>query len=207
MWHDQKIKILSPEEWYNKLFLHYRSYHDHLDSFERWSFLQLLPRDLTNMTVLDIGAGDGRIYKFFKDKKLKSFVACDIAQILLNQHPRSKEVKTVVCDLESKLTFNQDYFDIILSFFVLDHIKNIQWLFSEVYKVLKPGGRFLIWHFIQRRAVEFKIEDTKFKVNRYNYRLQELKKLLKNELFEVNIQEVFNKKDLIGWLIVAKKEG
>ena len=205
MWHDQKIKILSPEEGYNKLFLQYKSYHDHLDSFERGSFLQLLPRDLTGMDILDIGAGDGRMYKFFKNKKLNSFVACDIAKSLLNQHPRSSEVKTVVCDLETELPFDQNYFDIVLSFFVLDHIKHMQSLFNEIYKTLKPGGRFVIWHFIQRRAVEFKIDDIKFKVNRYNYRLQELKKLLQNELFEVNLQEVFNKKDLIGWIIIAKK--
>jgi ubiquinone/menaquinone biosynthesis C-methylase UbiE len=48
-------------------------------------------------------------------------------------------VQKVVCDLNERLPFDEDSFDIATSFFVLEHVENIERLFEEVYRILKFG--------------------------------------------------------------------
>jgi ubiquinone/menaquinone biosynthesis C-methylase UbiE len=69
------------------------------------------------------------MYKHFDNIKLNSYTACDISSKLLALHPKgskiNKNTKTVVCDLENILPFNDESFDIATSFFVLEHISDI----------------------------------------------------------------------------------
>jgi len=70
------------------------------------------------------------------------YVACDIAEKLLKRHPRyggqaGKDVEKVVCDLEDTLPFDNESFDIATSFFVLEHIEDVDSLFGEVYRIWK----------------------------------------------------------------------
>jgi ubiquinone/menaquinone biosynthesis C-methylase UbiE len=67
---------------------------------------------------------------------LNSYTACDIASKLLAQHPKSnksnkniKSINTVVCDLETTLPFEDESFDMVTSFFVLEHIGDLNFLF------------------------------------------------------------------------------
>lgn len=46
-------------------------------------------------------------------------------------------MQKVVCDLEQDLPFENDSFDVATSFFVLEHISDLDKLFSEVYRILK----------------------------------------------------------------------
>jgi len=47
----------------------------------------LLPRETKDLDVIDLGAGDGRIYDQLKKYSFKSYTACDIAEKLLKRHP------------------------------------------------------------------------------------------------------------------------
>lgn len=56
------------------------------------------------------------------------------------------KVETNLCDLR-KLTYKDNYFDIILSFSTIDHIQDESGRLAsikEIYRVLKPGGIFII---------------------------------------------------------------
>jgi ubiquinone/menaquinone biosynthesis C-methylase UbiE len=44
-----------------------------------------------------------------------------------------------VGDAEKELPFEDNSFDVIMAFFVLEHIDNLKKLFYEVYRILKPG--------------------------------------------------------------------
>jgi len=205
MSYEIRTAIVNPEEGYNNLAKTYHQYHKHLNSFENGMFLRFLPRDLEWMSVLDIGAGDGRMYSFFEKKKLGKFVACDIAQDLLAQHPVGIEIEKIVCNLEDKLHWKDEVFDIVTSFFVIEYIENLQQLFEETYRVLKPGGRFIIGHFLQRRAFVFKVKDQKFKIDRHNWRKDDIEELVKNNMFQMHAQEIMENGTLLGYVFVCVK--
>ena len=135
MSYNQKhILIHDPKTGYNTIADQYGAYHKHLDSFEKGVFVKYLPRK-ENISLIDLGAGDGRLHKYLSPLKPARYVACDIAEKLLSKHPGT--VEKVVCDLEDTLPFNDESFDLATSFFVLEHIEDIDMLFSEVYRILK----------------------------------------------------------------------
>jgi ubiquinone/menaquinone biosynthesis C-methylase UbiE len=78
--------------------------------------------------------------------------------------------------LEKKLPFQSDYFDLALSFFVLEHIESLEELFTEVYRIMKDDGMWIIGHFIQRKAFTFR-KPFQFRIKMFNYRLDEIEKI------------------------------
>ena len=200
MW-KQHIKIVSPKEWYDMVFDDYKNFHRHLDSFDKWVFTRFLPRK-ENINILDMGAGDGRLYKYIKDLKFQNYVVCDISEKFLKKHPW--KVKKIVCDLEENLPFESDYFDLITSFFVLEHIENIENLFEEAYRILKPEWIWIIGHFIQRKQFTWK-KDFQFKIKLFNYRLEELEKIARQIWFQFHSLPCYEGKDLIGRVVVNSK--
>lgn len=124
MSYNQKhILIYDPKTGYNAISDQYLSYHPHLDSFEKGVFVKYLPKH-ENISLIDLGAGDGRLHKFLAPLHPTTYVACDIADKLLHRHP-GKNIEKVVCDLEQELPFDDQRFDLATSFFVLEHIENL----------------------------------------------------------------------------------
>lgn len=120
---DKHIPIHEPQIGFNLLAKTYKQYHDHLDSFEKGVFQKFLPRNMDNARIIDLGAGDGRTYKYLKNRKYKHYTACDIAPQLLKKHPG--KVEKIVCDLEKKLPFIDNTYTLALSFFVIEYVQNI----------------------------------------------------------------------------------
>lgn len=206
MTYDSKhVEIKNPKEWYNIIAEEYSLYHTHLDNFDRGTFLRYIPRNLEGKTIIDLGAGDGRLRKFFKNIPFQKYIACDIAEKLLKRHPWNKFIEKVVCNLEEKLPFEDNIGDLVLSFFVLEHIENISSLFEEVYRILKPGWQRIIGHFFQRREFQRKKGKDIFKIQFYPHRIQTLEKTAQNNFFAVDIFPVEEKGAAIGHILVLKK--
>jgi len=51
---------------------------------------------------------------------------------------------TKVCDLEEKLPFEDKTFDEVYCKSVLEHIRNLKTFISEIYRVLKKGGKLYV---------------------------------------------------------------
>ncbi|HRX63938.1 MAG TPA: class I SAM-dependent methyltransferase [Candidatus Absconditabacterales bacterium] len=203
-------EILDSETGYNLVEDQYKNYHKHLDSFYDLDIQRFLPRNVENLDIIDLGAGDGRLFKYFENINFRKYVACDIAEKLLNHHPQKGiKVKRVVCDLETTLPFENEDFDIAMSFFVLEHIQSLEGLFEEVYRILKEGGRWIVGHFLQRREFEWNVgkgaNHRKFKIQQYHYKLEDIKKIAEYNFFKFNYQEVMEDGTLIGYLIVCEK--
>jgi len=209
-YNSKHVKILNSEEWYNLISDQYKQYHSHLDSFLDLEISKFLPREYENLDIIDLWAWDGRMFKYFHNINFRKYVACDIAEQLLKKHPEQWiKIQKVVCDLNEKLPFDDESFDIATSFFVLEHIENIEWLFEEVYRILKYWWIWLIGHFIQRREFEREHwkwkEHIKFKIQQYRYKLEDLKKIAEYNFFNFKYQEIVGKWVLIGYLIVCEK--
>lgn len=201
MW-KHHIKVLSPEVWYNVVFDDYVKFHDHLDSFDKWIFTRFLPKDKKDLNIIDLGAWDWRLYKYTKNLSIKNYVVCDISTKLLERHPW--KVKKVVCNLEDELPFESEYFDLALSFFVLEHIENLENFFEEVYRILKPGGDWIVWYFIQRKAFTFR-KPFQFRIKMFNYRFEEIEKIATKIWFWIHDLPCYEGNDLIGWVMVLSK--
>ncbi|HCB51051.1 TPA: hypothetical protein DEP21_00420 [Patescibacteria group bacterium] len=114
-------------------------------------------------------------------------------------------MEKIICDLEENLPFEDNSFDLATSFFVLEHINNIDHLFSEVYRILKPGGRRIIGHFIQRREFTWKKNNQEFKIQFYNHRIQDLEAIADNNFFSKDIFPIEEKGYTIGHILILSK--
>lgn len=87
--------------------------------------------------VLDVGCGEKPYQSIFSVEK---YVGMDIEQ---SGHIHKNENVDVFYD-GKKFPFESDSFDSIISNEVLEHVFNPNEHLSEIYRVLKPGGKFLI---------------------------------------------------------------
>lgn len=197
------ILIYDPKIGYNTIAKEYGNYHKHLDSFDKGVFVKYLPRQEW-ISLIDLGAGDGRLYKYLVPLKPATYVACDIAEKLLNRHP-GKNIEKVVCDLEEPLPFDDESFDLATSFFVLEHIEDIHLLFSEVYRILKTWWVWIIGHFIQRREFIRKKEKNQFKIQFFNHRIQDLEKIAQKNFFTTHLVPIYEEGNSIGYILICKK--
>ena len=105
-------------------------------------FFGLSPADYEGRRVLDVGCGprgslewcDAAAERVGLDPLVPSYRALGI-----DQHRMSY----VAAPVET-IPFPDGHFDIVASFNSLDHVENVERAISEVERVLKPGGRFLL---------------------------------------------------------------
>lgn len=207
MSYDIKVAVLKPEEGFDTIAYTYSSYHKSFDFFDQGLFLRFLPRDHSDLEILDLGAGDGRMHKFFRS--YKSYTACDISQKMLERHPSGPKIHKVVHNLEQELPFEDDTFDVALNFFVLEYLTHkdfLEQLFDEVYSKVKTWGSFIVGYAIQRRATIFKDKKDKFKIKSHFRRKDEIIDAAERSMFSVHVQEVLDKNTLLGWLFICKKK-
>jgi len=209
-YNSKHVEILDPKDWYNLIAEQYASYHSHLDSFFDVEIQRYLPRNTDNLDIIDLWAWDWRVLKYFKDINYRKYVACDISEKMLQKHPTNwLKIQKVVCNLENELPFDDESFDIATSFFVIEHIENLKWLFWEVYRILKEEWRWIIWYFLQRREFEWDAwhgkTHKKFKIQQYRYRLEEIQEFAEYNFFKFNYQEIKENWVLIGYILVCEK--
>lgn len=73
------------------------------------------------------------------------------------EHPRLLEARQqdarVVCGVGESLPFPSDWFDLVLSHEVLEHVQDDAQAVAEIVRVLKPGGRLVL--FVPNRGYPF----------------------------------------------------
>lgn len=103
---------------------------------------------LSGRLVLDFGAGNGA-QTLELQKVGCRIVACDIDQAdleVLSRYLKENRIETVapVHYDGSTLPFGDGHFDAVVSYAVLEHVQDEAKALSEIHRVLKPGGDFLI---------------------------------------------------------------
>lgn len=204
MTYDSKhIKILSAKEWYDLVYDKYWEYHSYLDWFDKFAFSRFLPRWKKALRLIDLGAWDWRLYKFFGNLDISKYVACDISEQLLKKHPG--KIERIVCDLETTLPFSDSSFDLAVSFFVIEHLSDIKLFFDEVYRILDNGWSFILGYFLQRRSFVWKTWKESFKIKLYNHRIEDILEYWKKAGFIVNNIPLQEKWNLIWYIFVFEK--
>ncbi len=106
--------------------------------------------DLGNCEVLDIGCGSGGVDILLVEQHGASkVVGIDVEQPLIDRAIKLAQEKDLQKNLEfilvdpGPLPFNDESFDVVFSKDAIIHIPDKSSLYSDVYRVLKPGGRFI----------------------------------------------------------------
>jgi len=102
-------------------------------------------------SVLDLGCGFGLMATIFGLYGSREVIGYDLnvekinlfKKLLLYLNPEIKNVKPVLGD-SSKIEYPDEYFDTIIANEIISHVREIEETIREVYRVLKPGGVFLI---------------------------------------------------------------
>ena len=100
-----------------------------------------------DIKYLDIGCGDGRktmlFHKIF-NINISDVCGTDIKLWGPYQKNRTFPFKFNFILNNEKLNYDDNSFDIITCFLTLHHIKNMDDMISEIYRVLKPNGIFIL---------------------------------------------------------------
>jgi SAM-dependent methyltransferase len=94
--------------------------------------------------TLEIGAGLG---EHLQHEQLDSqeYYAVELRQELADRlAERYPNVKTVVADCQTRLPFDNAFFDRVLAIHVLEHLTDLPRALDEVHRVLAPSGRFVV---------------------------------------------------------------
>ena len=85
-------------------------------------------------TIVDIGAGKAPYKKIFKYKK---YIICDVEN-------KYNFEDIVIIKPNDILPLKDDYADLALSTEVLEHVKDIDLFLSEIYRIMKSGGKLIM---------------------------------------------------------------
>jgi SAM-dependent methyltransferase len=102
-------------------------------------------------SVLDLGCGFGLMATLFGLYGAKEVIGYDLntekidlfKKLLFYLGPEIKNIKPILGD-SSKIEYPDEYFDVIIANETFSHLRELESSMSEAYRVLKPGGYFLI---------------------------------------------------------------
>jgi ubiquinone/menaquinone biosynthesis C-methylase UbiE len=110
-------------------------------------------------SVLDVGAGTGRLSRALADRGFK-VLACDISSQMLthvNKNRSGKPIKTLECNASS-IPLPDERFDAVVSMDLMVHFPDWASLLAEQARVCKRGGTIL-FNFLSRDNIESLKED------------------------------------------------
>jgi ubiquinone/menaquinone biosynthesis C-methylase UbiE len=92
--------------------------------------------------LLDLGGGVGRVARFFVGK-VDNITVSDFSSGMIEKCKSINGLKCVVSPAE-KLPFEDNYFDKIIIIEAIHHFDNLDKVFVEVKRILKPGGTVIV---------------------------------------------------------------
>jgi len=104
--------------------------------------LKLVPKNLNNLSLLDVGCGPGIHIKEYQKRGAKCTgidFSKEMVKLAKKRCPKSQfNIGNI-----NKLNFKNNSFDIVTSSLVLDHLKNLSKPLEEIHRILKKGGLFI----------------------------------------------------------------
>jgi len=145
--------------------------------------------------ILDIGFGSGIMLKMLTERRCNTYGVDISSEAVEFIKKTNKKAKVKVCDAQ-KLDFPDNSFDKVVCSEVIEHLKKPDELLKEVYRILKPKGRFIIstpnylshyaileWLYDKAKMHDMEVDLGKQHISRFNY--FSLKKAMKKKGFKI----------------------
>jgi ubiquinone/menaquinone biosynthesis C-methylase UbiE len=143
----------------------------------------VVAKDYTKGDVLEVGCGEGRGVDVLI-KQSKSFTAVDkIESVIKNLAAKFPEGKFMSMNIPPLGSLEDNSYDYVISFQVIEHIQDDKLYLKEIHRVLKPGGTAL-----------FTTPNRKMSLTRNPWHIREY---LPNELKEI-ASKIFSHADMKG---------
>lgn len=199
-----KIEIHDSQTGYDLVASTYDKKEKYLNSFEQQKVAPLFG-DVKDKTILDVGAGTGRLAVELV-KKGAIVTALDVSAEMLRvlKSKIKTQIETVVGDAES-LPFPDNHFDFVVAAFLIVHLKDPTRFFDEAYRVLKPNGKLIVTNINQKEAPEVETKQGIIKIDSYYHRPEKIGEILESLAFGVEEIIVKEKEIWINQIIVATK--
>ncbi len=178
-----KIPVLSPQEWFDVMSKEVKKFWSYRDQIDQWTWKKYLPRSATDQKILDIGSGAGRAYKHLPDYLKKWYEAWDISPKMLKELPST--VKSKVFDVTQPRDEPAESFDFVLSLYTLEYIEDVDWIASQIYKILKPWWKRLAVHVPQRREDKVLVKGKTLRIENHYHRFEEIEEIVEKNFFGV----------------------
>ena len=113
--------------------------------YERPAMLSLLPNDIENLKIMDLGCAGGWYSKYLSDKGSK-VMAIDVNKNMVEATKQRTQNKcqTIQADINNGFDFIENgHFDIVLASLALHYIKDINKTYMEINRILKIDGSII----------------------------------------------------------------
>jgi SAM-dependent methyltransferase len=110
-----------------------------------------------HLKILDYGCGNGELIKL-GEKKGFNFYGVDISfphntkNLLIEEGYFDRNIKQLVNEL---IPFSSDFFDIVVSNNVIEHVADLDLVLAEISRVLKVGGIFIALFPVKETFIEW----------------------------------------------------
>mgnify|MGYP000867916146 CR=1 FL=1 len=145
--------------------------------------------------ILDLGCGKGATIKYLSDNYNIKAKGLDISESLVKEAKTINKNNEIVVSSGENIPFYKDFFDGVFAECTLSLMSNLEKTIDEVYRVIKPGGYFIISD-IYSGKTEFLEELQGYSINtclRNPHNLLKLKNLLTEKGFNILLEEKYDK--------------
>lgn len=158
--------------------------------FQRSLLAYLEAAKLVSGRVLEVGAGMGYGIKHIAPNATEYLT---IDKFPVNIDPTFDHVAFKQMTVPPLEGIEDNYYDFVVSFQVIEHIEDDATFVSEIARVLKPGGKFIV------TTPNIKMSITRNPWHVREYTSIELKHLLQKSFSNVNAQGVFGNKKIMEY--------
>jgi len=120
--------------------------------------VQLLIKN-KNGKIIDLGCGNGEHFRYIKNHNI---VGIDVNEKRLETARKKYPDISLYQESINHLSFKDEQFDSAVAIYVLEHLVDLQMALSEVKRILKPGGEFIMIipteNFIYKLGREFTVK-------------------------------------------------
>jgi ubiquinone/menaquinone biosynthesis C-methylase UbiE len=171
----------TPQHWYSDKEVGTREYYDEIQAYRYsvvYSYLLRLAEfnKHSGKKVLEVGCGQGTDLLQFAKGGAEVF-GIDLTESAIEKAKRMFDVYGIPAHLqiensENMRDFTDDFFDVVYSFGVIHHTPNTEKALSEIWRVLKPGGRLYLM--IYSKGLNFLVRLFLFHIGKGHFLHQDL---------------------------------